>query len=668
MKEKRKELIKNQLELYQEKYSEFVQFNEILEEILNRIAKQVSNEYIIQARVKALTSFAEKILRQTNFKDPITEITDICGIRIIFPSLNDKKKVSTLIKENFIINPILSRSKVEDLDISEFGYRTDHYSIFLKKQSSLYDDLSIPESFFSQKAEIQVRTMIEHAYAAIYHDLGYKGAFRLKKQWEREFQRGAALLEQMDESFSRIELIIKDYKTNFGGYLNEREVKNELEKLQIIHEVDPANADIAYRMALMAKNMGDWSKVVNLLSKFIHLDKAPILRELGFAIKHYYKKDNQEYEKVESYLKKAIQLDPLDWDAMSILGGYYKDFDEDKARDCYEKAFEINPYNAYSLGNYLIYELRKLRNLDPIVISKPFILDAIERCNTQIELEIDIPWAYYNIGLFNLFLGNFQNSFINYLLGVRYSNHDWMISTTFKTLNLLSNFKDLFPGIDLIQKLLLLSLAFKYDDETAINRLKSYYKSSYSTIKPPIVIIIGSTRNEDEELIEKYQKNVLRGFNKYEGTVISGGTLAGVSAFGGQLEELYSEKIKSIGYVPKKLPDNEKIDNRYGEIRHTNGLDFTIKEAVSYWLDIWGSNIQSKFIKVLGIGGGNIARLEYYIALLLNAKLGILEGSGRSADLLIQDPNWKDFKIGKKSQLKLIKNTEKDIELFITEY
>ena len=213
-----------------------------------------------------------------------------------------------------------------------------------------------------------------------------------------------------------------------------------------------------------------------------------------------------------------------------------------------------------------------------------------------------------------------------------------MISTTFKTLNLLSNFNDLFPGLDLILNLLLLSLAFKYNDEIAINRLKSNCKSSYNKIKPPIVIIVGSTRNEDEELIEKYQKNVPSGFNKYKGTLISGGTLAGVRAFGGQLEELYGEKIKTIGYVPKEIPDSEKIDNRYDEIRHTDGLDFTIKEVISYWLDIWASNIQSKLVKVLGIGGGNIAKLEYNLALLFNAKVGILKGSGRSADLLFQDP------------------------------
>ncbi|KKM83290.1 hypothetical protein LCGC14_1310900 [marine sediment metagenome] len=668
MKEKRKMFIKDQLNLYKQRYSEFINFNKILEEILHRIAKPISTEYIMQKRVKSLTSFTEKILRQPHFKDPITEMTDICGIRIIFPSLNDVKRVSTLIKENFIINPILSRSKVEDLDVSEFGYRSDHYSIILKKESSLYNDLSIPESFFLQKAEIQVRTIIEHAYAAIYHDLGYKGAHRLKKQWEREFHRGAALLEQMDESFSRIELIIKDYETNFGGYLNENEIKNELEKLQIIHEVDPENADIAYRMALMAKNMGDWSRVVNLLSKYTHLNKAPILRELGFAIWRYYKKDSEEYQKAESYLKKAIQLDPLDWDAMAILGGYYKDFNEDKARECYKNAFDINPHDAYSLGNYLIYELRKLKNLDPISISKHFILDAIERCNTQIELEIDIPWAYYNKGLFNLFLGNFQDSFINYILGVRYSNHDWVISTTYKTLNLLSNFKDLLPGLDLIQNLLLLSITFKYNNETSINQFKSNYKSSYSKIEPPVVILIGSTRRDDEELIDKYQKSVIDGFKKYEGTLISGGTLVGVTAFGGEIQELYGKNIKTIGYLPKEIPDSVKIDNRYNEIRYTDGLDFTIKEAISYWLDIWASNIQSKFIKSIGIGGGNIAKLEYYLTLLFNTKLGILKGSGRSADLLMHDPNWKDFQIGKKPRLKLLENTEKDIDFFVNTY
>ena len=668
MKEKRKDLIKNQLESYQEKHSEFVQFNEILEQILHRIAKQISTEYIMQKRVKTLTSFAEKILRQTNFEDPITEMTDICGIRIIFPSLNDIKKVSTLIKENFIINPILSRNKAEDLAISEFGYRTDHYSIFLKKESFLYNDLSIPESFFSQKAEIQVRTILEHAYAAIYHDLGYKGAYRLKKQWEREFQRGAALLEQMDESFSRIELIIKDYETNFGGYLNEKEIKNELEKLQIIHEVDTENADIAYRMALLAKNTGDWSRVVDLLSKHVHLNKAPFLRELGFAIKLKYPKNSKEYQQAEKYLKKAVELDPLDWDAMAILGGYYKNIDENKAIECYRKAFEINPNDAYSLSNYLIYEIRKLKNLDSVSISRPSILTAIERCNTHIELDIDIPWAYFNKGLFNLFLTNFQESFNNYLLGIKFCADEWIVKTTLKTLDLLVNVHDKLPGVILIKYLLLLSLIFKFDNNEAKSRLKSSYMIKYNKIEKPVLILIGTTEINNQDVLNRYRDNLINAFKTYEGTIISGGTIAGVSALAGLVQERFSNSIKTIGYVPKVIHKKIQIDHNYSEIRTTEGIRFTIEEGIYYWLDIWANSIDSRYVKILGVGGGAIAAFEYRLALIFNAKVGLLEESGQEIKDLIQDPKWKDFQIGKKPRLKLIKNSEKDIEFFITKY
>ena len=56
MKEKRRDLIINQLKLYKGKYSEFVKFNEILEQILHRIAKQISTEYLMQKRVKLLNN------------------------------------------------------------------------------------------------------------------------------------------------------------------------------------------------------------------------------------------------------------------------------------------------------------------------------------------------------------------------------------------------------------------------------------------------------------------------------------------------------------------------------------------------------------------------------------------------------------------------------------
>ena len=146
MKEKRRKLIEEQLTLYKERFLIFTQFTGILNTVLNRIGKQISSDYIVQARVKTISSFAGKILRQTNFTNPIEEFTDICAARIILPTLIEVKKVSKLIEANFIIDTDITRDKTEILDVSEFGYISTHFSIKLKPEAYLYKDLNIQES------------------------------------------------------------------------------------------------------------------------------------------------------------------------------------------------------------------------------------------------------------------------------------------------------------------------------------------------------------------------------------------------------------------------------------------------------------------------------------------------------------------------------------------
>ena len=665
MKEKRRKLIEDQLTLYKERFLIFTQFTGILNEALNRIGKQISADYIVQARVKTLSSFADKILRQTNFKNPIEEFTDICAARIILPTLSEVKKVSKLIEANFIINTDLSCDKTEILDVSEFGYTSTHFSIKLKPGVSLYKDLNIQEFLYTIKGELQVRTINQHAWATIYHNIGFKGKYKLKEQWDREFHRLAALLEEVDESFFRIKLILREYESNYRKYLTTKQISDKMERLQIIFEADTENADIAHEIAKMAMNLGNWGLVIEILSKFVEQKNVPLLRDLGISMLKFYPKGSKENNQGKLYLEKAIELDPTDFDALASLGGYYKKLDEDKARECYRRAFEINPFDPYSLGNYLIYEIRKLKNLDPIIISQPTIKAAIERCDVHIDLDINIPWAFFDKGLFNLFLGNFQESFDSYLLGIKFCSDSWIITTTLKTLDLLKDVHEKLTGVLIIERILLLCLVYKFDNKAVSERLNSSISSKKNKIISPVVILVGTTKFQDEETIRKYQKSIITAFNNFEGTIISGGTLAGISAIAGEIQSLYPTKITTIGYIPKDIPDNVKVDSRYKIIQKTNGLGFSIEEAIYYWSDIWANNIDSKEIKVLGVGGGGVSAFEYRLALIFNVKLGLLENCGQEAEFLIHDPKWIDFQQGKKPQIKLLTNSKEEIEKFI---
>ena len=75
-------------------------------------------------------------------------------------------------------------------------------------------------------------------------------------------------------------------------------------------------------------------------------------------------------------------------------------------------------------------------------------------------------------------------------------------------------------------------------------------------------------------------------------------------------------------------------------MRETAGHDFDALGPLQYWTDIVAAGIKPGQVKLVGIGGGAIAAVEYRMALALGARVAIVEGSGRSAARLLNDGEW----------------------------
>jgi len=156
----------------------------------------------------------------------------------------------------------------------------------------------------------------------------------------------------------------------------------------------------------------------------------------------------------------------------------------------------------------------------------------------------------------------------------------------------------------------------------------------------PVIIVAGGTDKLTKKSLLKYRTLLTEGFYDFTGTIISGGTTAGVCGIVGDVQETYEGAIKTIGYLPGTIPPTTAIDPRYYEIRKTDGDKFSIKEPLQYWTDILASCIPPSDVKLIGINGGNISAAEYRIALLLGAKVGIIQNSGRAVAELLEDPDW----------------------------
>ena len=130
---------------YEKKQPIYKQLATILEQVLSHMARDLHVVAIIQAREKTVASFAEKIQRPgKHYINPLEEISDFCGARVILPTLEDIKHFSTLVEEHFN-QWESSEDKEELLKEAEFGYRSKHFWIMLRQGSSYLADLDVPD-------------------------------------------------------------------------------------------------------------------------------------------------------------------------------------------------------------------------------------------------------------------------------------------------------------------------------------------------------------------------------------------------------------------------------------------------------------------------------------------------------------------------------------------
>jgi hypothetical protein len=127
------------------------------------------------------------------------------------------------------------------------------------------------------------------------------------------------------------------------------------------------------------------------------------------------------------------------------------------------------------------------------------------------------------------------------------------------------------------------------------------------------------------------------GFRDFNGTIISGGTTSGVSEIVGKVAK--KNKNLAIGYTPNLDQASVTINSIYS-IRFTKGRSFSPLEPLQYWIDLVASGIEPNQVKLLGIGGGPIAAIEYRIALAFGAIVAIVDESGGEAVKLLSDHNW----------------------------
>ena len=152
----------------------------------------------METRVKEESSLTGKLALKGSKYSDLTDITDIVGVRVITFYIDDVDKVASVVEKLFTVDWDNTVDKRKLHEIDSFGYLSVHYIC------------SIPDTPY--RFEIQIRTLLQHAWANMSHDTGYKSGVEIPKRYMRSMSRLAGMLELVDEEFGKIRSELTDYR------------------------------------------------------------------------------------------------------------------------------------------------------------------------------------------------------------------------------------------------------------------------------------------------------------------------------------------------------------------------------------------------------------------------------------------------------------------------
>lgn len=194
------------LEDFRKCRDDFVKLGDMVHEKLGEIVKNANVPVLgIEHRVKTEQSLAGKLERNGDWYQHMDDLTDLLGARVICFFSDDVDVIGKMVEQSFVIDWENSSDKRALIKADTFGYLSLHYIC------SVTEDMGYPPEVCSKRFEIQIRTNLQHTWAAINHDLGYKSEFGVPRVVAREFARLSCLLEVADEEFVRARDTMKAY-------------------------------------------------------------------------------------------------------------------------------------------------------------------------------------------------------------------------------------------------------------------------------------------------------------------------------------------------------------------------------------------------------------------------------------------------------------------------
>ncbi len=242
----------------------------------DKLAKNGIIVTAVDARIKTEESLKGKLELKGAKYATLSDITDIFGARIITFYTDDVDRIAAMVEQLFEIDWDNSVDKRMLHQLDSFGYNSLHYIC------------RMPE--FPYRFELQLRTTLQHAWASINHDIGYKTGVEIPREYLRRINRLSGILEMADDEFSRIRSEITDYRRRvqqlvqngklddvlldgdtFNSYLQARPFDSLNKRIAAINQAEiqevPLMRYLRVFVAFGCKTLGDVERLVKQYSE-----------------------------------------------------------------------------------------------------------------------------------------------------------------------------------------------------------------------------------------------------------------------------------------------------------------------------------------------------------------------------------------------------------------
>lgn len=169
------------------------------------------------ARLKTDDSIIQKAFyRGKNYEDPYDCITDKVGTRFVVLTENDVSLVAGIVEQRDHWSYSRDRDYEDERSKNPllFTYQSIHF-ILRNRENVFYKGITIPDN---TPCEVQIRTLLQHAYCELSHDLIYKPGVGASPQVQRLMARSMALIETTDDMFIKALNEMKQTERPLGAF------------------------------------------------------------------------------------------------------------------------------------------------------------------------------------------------------------------------------------------------------------------------------------------------------------------------------------------------------------------------------------------------------------------------------------------------------------------